>query len=363
MTANLNGLKELQAFCEQSKSWGIVGSLIGKSLSDRNVVLEKQWEKFNAELEEALQTAKKTGKSVEFDGSGISLANGGDIWIIHPDGKMDRRFSTYPDFPKLLAGIENEDELDLDRPLPQEELFKAAFNGLWGPSATNWQPVMVVEISEPFQEEFIKHFKLKATPNPNLPLLLLLRREHYDSLLGDVMEAFGFAVTAKEESIDVGIFEEILKMSFRAKGIGYRTANVDDAMLPGAVELVRKDLHHKLDGVKTLEEKSDLIEEQLKKLRVTLDFLNQGKYFPDVLFQVGYPKGGAEEVCPDFDQLTLERTTQRVASPTGDVSEEQLKSVLDNCLNSMTPQDREAVHISHFTWNDNAVIEIGGGDV
>lgn len=361
MSTNISRLKELHAFCEKSKTWGVVGSLIGKSLSDRNHVLEKEWEKFNKAMEAALQKAKETGQPQEVDGSGISLANGGDTWIFHPDGTMDRKFSKYPNFSKLLPLLEVDDDLDDSKPVPREEVYKAAFDSLWGPSATNWQPVMVLEIDPSRQEEICKIYNFKGRPNPNLPLLLLLRREHYDSLLGDVMEAFGFAVTAKEESIDVGIYEEILKMSFRSKGIAYHAATVTDENMAAAVKLVNEDLSEKLEALKASGEDSEVVHNEVKKLETTIDFLGRGKYFPDALIQAGYPKEKREELLPEFHDLTLERTTQRVASTSGEVTEEEVQTVLQNCLGALTPEDREAVHIAKFTWHDPAVIEIGEG--
>lgn len=361
MTSQENALERLQQFCEESKKWGVVGALIGKSLSERNVVLEKQWATFNQAMEAALAQAKTTGKPVEVDGSGVSLANGGDTWVFHPDGKMERKFSLYPEFQKILPLLEKEEELDSTRKLPREEVFMAAFNALWGPSATNWQPVMLLEVDPSLQQVFIQHFRLKAKANPNLPLLLLLRREHYDSLLGDVMEAFGFAVTAKEESIDVGIYEEILKMSFRSRGLAYHSGVVDDSMMEGAARLVEDDLMLKLKALKKRGETSLLIAQEIKKIEITLDFLKRKKYFPDVLFQVGYPKKETGVVFPQFDELTLARTTQRVASPKGEVSEKELKQIIDNCMNALSPKEREAVHLSHFTWHDQAVIDIGSG--
>lgn len=361
MTSKINALDELQNFCEKTKTWGVVGALIGKTLSERNVVLEKEWENFNKAMAEAIEKAKSTGQPVEVDGSGVSLANGGDTWIFNPDGTMDRKFSTFPGFDKILPIIEKESELNPDKAVPREEVFMAAFNALWGPSATNWQPVMVMEIEPSLQEVFIQHFKLKTEANPNLPLILLLRREHYDSLLGDVMEAFGFAVTAKEESIDVGIYEEILKMSLVSKGLGFHCHSVDDSMMPGAKRLVEDDLKIKINALKETEESSRLIKEELKKLETTLDFLKRGKYFPDALFQIGYPVNETGVIFDGFDQLTLERTTQRVASSTGEISEEDVQLVIDNCLKAMTPEEREKVHISKFTWHDKAVIDIGAG--
>lgn len=354
-------LDQLQEFCEKTKTWGVVGSLIGKTLSDRNVVLEKEWAKFNAASEAALAKAKETGQPVEVDGAGVSLNNGGDTWIFNPDGKMERKFSLYPDFEKILPLIEQETELDETRELPREEVFMAAFNALWGPSATNWQPVIVLEVTPSLQDVFIQHFKLKTKAHPNLPLLLLMRREHYDSLLGDVMEAFGFAVTAKEESIDVGIYEEILKMSFSSRGLGYHSGDVDDSMMEGAVRLVEDDLLIKLDALKEMDGSSKLVTDEIKKLETTLDFLKRGKYFPDVLFQVGYPKKETGVVFPQFDQLTLERSTQRVASPVGEVSEEEINKIIDNCMSALPPEEREVVHLSSFTWHDKTVIDIGSG--
>ncbi len=360
VASKTKSLDELQTFCEKTKTFGVVGSLIGKTLSDRNVILEKEWETFNKNMEAALQKAKETGEPQEVDGSGVSLANGGDTWIFHPDGTMDRKFSTYPGFDKLIPLIEKESELDETRLLPREEMLMAAFNGLWGPSATNWQPVMVMEVDPSLQEAYISHFKLNTKPNPNLPMILLMRREHYDSLLGDVMEAFGFAVTAKEESIDVGIYEEILKMSFHSKGIGYHAGSVDDSMMEGAVSLVEDDLLLKLKVLKE-EESTDLVKAEIEKIEITLDFLKRGKYFPDVLFQAGYPKEETESVFPQFDALTLERSTQRVASTSGEIPPADVQLVIDNCLAALAPEEREKVHISSFTWHDPTVINIGSG--
>lgn len=359
MSTSLQALHELENFCHRTKTWGVVGKLIGKTLAQRNKILEAEWEAFNAQLEKARHQAVQNGTHEEIDGSGVSLANGGDTWIIYPDGKMGREFSTYPDFPKILPLLENQNRLDATRKLGREELLRAAFNALWGPSATNWQPVLVVEISQELQEAFLRHWGLKTSAHPNLPLLLLLRRDHYDSLLGDVMEAFGFEVAAKEESIDAGIYEAILKMSFRAKGMGFVCADLDDAKLPGAVDLVKKDLALKLRHLKAIPVKSAFLDAEAKKIETTLDLLGRGRYFPDALFQVGIPQGGGQALFPEWDQLVLERTTQRVASPVGEIPPEQVRSILANCLSALTPADRAAVYVADFTWRDPAVIEIG----
>ena len=83
---------------------------------------------------------------MEFDAAGISLTDGGDVWTVHPDGRLDRRYDRFEGFEAFLDQLAGRPKVDASRPVNREHVLEAAYDAFWSPSATNWQPTRVLEV-------------------------------------------------------------------------------------------------------------------------------------------------------------------------------------------------------------------------
>ena len=101
------------------------------------------------QLQRARRRAAAEKQVVEIDASRLSGTNGGDHWLVQPDGRCRRRLQPFPTAEQLLLADRQRPPAcrpcpDLDRARPL--LLRCAYDGLWSPSGTNWQPVRTVEL-------------------------------------------------------------------------------------------------------------------------------------------------------------------------------------------------------------------------
>ncbi|MFP5502449.1 MAG: nitroreductase family protein, partial [Candidatus Sericytochromatia bacterium] len=285
----------------------------------------------------------------------LSLTDGGDTWEIHPDGRMTRRYEPHPGFSDFLAQVAGRPAVDFSRPAAPGQLLEAAYEAFWSPSATNWQPTRVLELRGEAAATFAR---LAGWPVPaaDFPLLLLLRRDHYESLLGDVLEPFGLEVTAREESIDAGIFAQTLVMAALAQGLTAQEHVFTPGELPEAKRLAQGELAGRLAR---LEGTSDaMLEREREALATLAAMLEADRYLPDAVVALGQPAG---DVTPYdmFPRVVAEHSTQRVASPAGEFGHEAVLRLWDEAVGTLAPEHRGWVRFADFSWHDQVPSRIG----
>ena len=342
---------EVVAFAEARRSASLTGRLLGLNLPARDEMLAAEFQRFDAAIAEAQTRAAAEGRPVLVDGAGISLTDGGDTWTVWPDGRLTRAYSRHEGFDAFLAQLASPPAVDYHRAPPRAKLLEAAYHAFWSPSATNWQPTRVLEVTGETRDALaaIGGFEVPAS---DFPLLLLLRREHYESLLGDVLEPFGQEVTAREESIDAGIFAHTLAMSALAQGLTAREHEFGPAEREAARPIVLAELDRRLGtpGPASAEVRASLLQVRA--------FLASGKYHPDALVAIGYPTSEVRPF-PAFERLIGEHSTQRVASPAAEFGHDAVMRIWEISRDTLPLADRELVHFADFSWHEKVPARIG----
>lgn len=353
MTA-LEALDRLHRFEAAKRAETLTGSLLGLSLPERDRLLADEFERFEAELARALAQAAETDKPVELDAARISLTETGDIWRIHPDGRMEREYRPFPGFEHLAAQLGHPCALDHSRPVDAHELLRTAYHAFWSPSATNWQPTRLLEVEGETKATLLR---LAGWPSATaVPALVLLRRDHYESLLGDVLEPYGLAVTAREESLDAGIFAETMAMSAISRGLSYQEHVWNSQQLADVTRVITEELvsrRAKLIG------ESDELETERAKIDFMLDYLAKGKYLPDSLMLVGHPASETPRSYEAFEALIDAHSTQRVASPTREFSRQETDLLWARTVEALPEHERACVKFAFFHWSENTPPAIG----
>ncbi len=355
MISTIDALSRLHRFEGQKRAETFTGSLLGIGLPERDRVLAAEFERFDAALDRAKEEAARTGQKVAVDGSRISLTEGGDTWWVLPDGTMEREYDAFEGFDRLVAELGHPPELDPARAIDPGVLLRAAYHAFWSPTATNWQPTRVVELEGAARKQLLE---LVGWPTETvLPALVLMRRDHYESLLGDVLEPYGLAVTAREESIDVGIFAETLAMSALGHGLTFQEHVFSPEQVAGATELMLAELRGRRDRLQGTEAE---IAGERAKIDMLVDYLERGKYIPDSVMLVGHPKAAPNVTFESFEALIDAHSTQRVASPTREFSKAETELLWKRTVAALPPHERQTVEFVFFHWNEQTPPAIGG---
>lgn len=357
MITATDALDALYQFTEAKRRNSLTGRLLGIGLPERDAILNGIFERFDADIEAARAEAARTGKPVSVDGSAISLTDGGDIWWVHPDGTLTREYDEFPGFGEFMATLGTRPALDFSRPVEHDVLLQAAYNGFWSPSATNWQPVRVVELTGDVRNAFMA----LAGWNPEaiaIPLWVLLRREHYESLLGDVMEPFGLAVTAREESLDVGIFAQAAAMTAQSVGLTSVEHVFPAVQLEAATRLLRAEIDRRLAVLGKPAAESPAAQE-VTKLTTLAAMLDSGKYLPDSLLAIGHPVQPTGVTFERFDDIIGQHSTQRVASLDREFGKAETALLWEQTMASLMPEERSCVSWTFFHRDQKTPYEIG----
>jgi len=353
MLAAVDTLDQLHRYEADRRAKTLTGSLLGLGLPERDQVLAQVFEGFEQDLAIARSEAANTGHPVRFEGAAISLTGPGDTWTVQPDGRMDRDYVPFPGFETLVERLSQPPALDETRAVEFSEVLQAAYHAFWSPSATNWQPTRVLEATGDFKQRLAAIAGWSAALVPSV--MLLLRRDHYESLLGDVLEPFGLAVTAREESIDAGIFAETMAMSALSRGMTFREYVFAPHEVEGVAGLAIAELSARLDR---LTDESEVAETERTKIAHLIDFLKRGKYLPDSLMVLGH---ACEPVEPftQFDALIESHSTQRVASPVRDFSHAETELLWARTRAALPESERAAIDFAFYHWSEQTPPAIG----
>ncbi len=328
---------------------GVLGELSGadQALVDR--FFREEHACMQAGLQEARDQAREREISLDF--SGLSGVNGGDWLRISPEGAVTRQLEKFPRAEATILDSGDGGDLpacpsiEIARPL----LARCAYNGLWSPSGTNWQPIRVVELTAAQAAEIV--------PGKDTGCgLLVLARSRYRSILSDVAELCGIETASRAESIDLGIWLVASLCTARAHGWDL----IEHVIQPEArTEVIRR-------LARMLDQRRDALPETSKESAdELLRSCEAGDHYPYCLLTArqgralaagGNLPGGL--VPSNFDRLIEARSTQRVASPSSELDSGLLAELFDSCRD-LPGLSEDAIEFPVFSRQDDFPILLG----
>ncbi|MBW1808991.1 MAG: hypothetical protein JRJ87_12425 [Deltaproteobacteria bacterium] len=332
--------------------YGLLGELSGASQADLDKLFRKAHQQLQDELQAARRQAAEQNRQISIDASRLSGVIAGDWIRVAPDQTSLRQLT---EFPEVVAGLLGQNKpadslpacasLDDARPL----LARCAYNGLWSPSGTNWQPIRTVELSA------AEVALVMSQPAQACGLLVLARRQ-YQSVLSDIAGLCGFEQTSHAEQIDLAIW--LLAAEQTAAGHGWRLDSLrlapqDQAR---ATEKMIKILSQR---IKRLSGPSQLAAKEL------IQSLEADDHYPAIILEAfqgrelitaGNQPGGL--MPAPFDRLVAARSTQRVASPSQDLAREQLSDLFESAYEFLAQNDN-LLSSMIFGWQEELTAKIG----
>lgn len=292
-----SSLAALDAFLDAGRAEGRLAVLDGLPMRARDARFGEIAQAFESALASARESAAASGAPVAVDGSAFGGVESGDIWTCFPDGRCERDLVPFAGFEAFLRLVSESERPFLNAEPPESAIFRVCYVAHWSPTATNWQSNRVVRLSPAEAERALGRPARGAA-------LLVLRRDRYESLLGDTLGPFGLDVTAREESIDAGIFARSLALAAAGLGLGFAETLAAPETAAPWTELARS----------AIAERAPASGPRAEAWRAVVDGLVRGTFLPDAIVELGAPEPGAEPAFP-FEALAYARSTQRVASP------------------------------------------------
>ncbi len=350
--------KPLEEFCASASPLlknGVLGELSGIDISARDQLFQKFYQQVKSEMER-VERAGATDR-VELDVSPLSGVNGGDFFVWDPDsGRWSRKLSVFPEFEALLR--------DYGRHFPRCDgeigeypfrsfrnlALRAAYNGLWSPSGTNWQPMRILELSP---NECSQIFRLAGiSANSTGPACAIIGQRFYRSLLDDVAKVCMYRQRSKADTIDIGIYTLSCELTFFDRGIcpAVHEIPLDAQKKVGAyiLEILAERKKHLV---------GNSCKEELEKVEWLEEYISQDRAFVDSVLAVSHPLDGTEpkdslDFKSSFDRLIEFRCTQRVASPERDLPLGEFRELWELALQSILPEERGDLGYSVYSWRD-----------
>jgi hypothetical protein len=327
---------------------GILGALSGILGPEADRLFREEHQAIQAALGAAREQARGAGAPVTIDAARLSGTIGFDSWVVAPDGATRRELTTFPDLVAQLsapAAAPGDQppcrSLEAARPL----LLRCAYNGLWSPSGTNWQPIRALEL-EPAEAGRLTG-RLDACCG-----LLVFARARYDSILGDVARLCGLEPAPRAEDIDLGTWIFVAEQTARAHGWALeaidlrREASLAQQARGVAIDLLRS---------RTFAAGAEL-----------LASVERGDHIPATLLLARQgPPLGRDPAAPGslarsrWDQLVEARSTQRVASPVRDLPREALLELWEAAGRFLPAEARTRLALPTFTWHEETPRLIG----
>jgi hypothetical protein len=332
---------------------GVLGELTGASPQRVERFFRLAHRQAVSALQEARNRARAEKQDIPVDASRLSGVNGGDAWIVAPDGTARREQAMFPGVEaQLLDPGRRFEELrpcsTLTRARPL--LARCAYNGLWSPSGTNWQPIRSLELLDS------EVTRLTGERSSSCGLLVLARRR-YQSILSDIAGLCGFEQSSNAEHIDLGIW--LLCAEQTACSHGWELATrmfrpEDQKECSRALVSILSERRSNLPGTHR-----PVVEELLRSVQ-------SGDHYPAgiLLPAEGRPlvvdgrfPGGLRP--SHFDRLVQARSTQRVASPSGDLEPESLTWLFKKAQEFLPAEIRSQFACPVFTRSDEFPAEVG----
>jgi len=332
---------------------GVLGELTGASVQKVERFFRLAHRQAVAALSEARARAKAEKQEVPVDASRLSGVNGGDVWVVSPDGKARRELEMFPgveaqllDPGRRFTELRPCSTLTRARPL----LARCAYNGLWSPSGTNWQPIRSLELLD------TEVARLIGSPPGSCGLLVLARRR-YQSILSDIAGLCGFEQASHAEHIDLGIWLLCAEQTACSHGWELSATRIADKE--------REECTRELISILG-ERVNNLSGPQNKAAQELLRSVQAGDHYPAYIL---LPSEGRPLVVDErfpgglrpshFDRLIQARSTQRVASPEGELEAETLGWLFKKAQDFTPDKIRSALACPVFTRNDEFPVEVG----
>jgi hypothetical protein len=325
---------------------GVLGELTEKDDSALERFFREAHREAQQRLLDARQKALEKKEEVVLDCSRLSGVNQGETWIIDAEGRIRKELLRFEDVQKQLEDPSREyreyspcASIDRARPL----LARAAYNGLWSPSGTNWQPIRSVELDA--QEAAF----CTGKPAQGCGLVVLARRR-YDSILGDIAALCRITQPHHAEHIDLGIWLFAAQETANSHGWKIDVQPIDaESLTPFTERLIR---------LLTLRI-PQLAEPSRTAARDLLRSIEANDHYPYcVLLPLEGKELSIDEMVPghllpsSFDKLIEARSTQRVASPRGELAPEHLLNLYNHAKASVPDSAAQELAFPVFTWRD-----------
>jgi hypothetical protein len=323
---------------------GILGQLTAVSTKEVDQFFRLAHQRLGQQLEEA----KKSDREIKIDAFELSGTNSGDHWLVCQDRSI-RRLDTFPEAETQLCNPSDTslqfrpcDDLEAARPL----LLRMAYNGLWSPSGTNWQPIRSVELTAS------EASAICDKPTDSCGLVVLSRRR-YDSILGDVAKLCGIEQASHAEHIDLGIW--LFTAVETAKSHGWEA--IPHSLTENATTKL----------IEFIKARASFLHGKSQKAALNLiDSLENNDHYPayflaahqakELQLDRQYPGG----IKPSyFDRLVEARSTQRVASPTQTLEKKSLSDLWQNAQSQLDQALQSSINCSIYSWDDELPTLIG----
>jgi hypothetical protein len=227
---------------------------------------------------------------------------------------------------------------------------RCAYNGLWSPSGTNWQPIRSLELLD------TEVARLTGSPSGSCGLLVLARRR-YQSILSDIAGLCGFEQASHAEHIDLGIWLLVAEQTACSHGWELAPTRIADSERE---ESTRELISILGERVKNLSGPEGAGAQEL------LRSVQMGDHYPAYIL---LPSEGRPLVVDErfpgglrpshFDRLVQARSTQRVASPAGELDAETLGWLFKKAQDFTPDEIRSALACPVFTRHDEFPAEVG----
>ncbi|MBN1655284.1 MAG: hypothetical protein JXA30_16075 [Deltaproteobacteria bacterium] len=332
---------------------GVLGELTEKSDSQLDLFFREAHREAQKLLQDARRRAAEKKQEIVVDCRRLSGVNAGEWWVVDARGGVRKELERFAKVQSQLQTGRSVDRnyqpcalLETARPL----LARAAYNGLWSPSGTNWQPIRTIELSAQEAGEITG----KTTEHC---ALMVLARRRYDSILGDIASLCGIEQTSHAEHIDLGIWLFAAQETARGHGWVFECQIFE----PESKALVTQGV------IRILSDRiARLAEPMRSSARDLLRSIEAADHYPYCML---FPKAGdalrIDESVPghlvpsDFDKLVETRSTQRVASPEGKLKPEQLQKLFQYAREFVTDPAARSILFPVFSSNDPFTESVG----
>lgn len=335
-------------------AYGVLGELTGISLAERDRRQRRVVRAARGRLAAAREEAAADGNVVTVDASAVSGIAGGDAWLVAPDGAVERRLEPAPVAAEVIGRRAAPTSSGAPPVSPAEArplLLRCAYNGLWSPSGTNWQPIRVVEVAG---EELATLAAAAGWRPVGDAVAVVVRRTAYESLLGDVAALGGAAIEARAELVDAGIHRAACAVTVAGHGCDPGWLEVPDDRRTAADSVLGAIVRRR---VAAWGEAAAELTQRLEVGGATVAWgfeprplAGDGRHLTP-----GIPGGLAPSAV---DRLVWSRASERVASPSRELEPDRVRSLLARAR-AAAPDAAEAVEAVVLSRGGPEVAAIG----
>jgi len=317
---------------------GLLGQLTNLDETQREQLFRTWIKELEHELTEATPPAL-------IDAGKLHGVNGGEQIRLGTDGRRNRESASFPEAEARM----------LNEPSPHARLaadatplaalwMRAAYNGLWAPSGTNWQPIRSLALSSD-ETQRVSDGRLTG------PSLAVLGHAHYSSILGDIAGLCGWAERSRVEWVDLGIWLAFAQTTAQGHGWDFAELHLTPETRPAAENHLLQILKARKSTLSS--RNSHTAQAMLSALQahdLRLACLLSAQTGPNLPLDDQAPGGIQPSDC---DRLIEARVSQRVASPAGEME----RGTIEKLWRQVRPA--EGLALEGFTWHDEFSRAVG----